>query len=127
MGPEVRGAVLTLSPRAPEPAGGISPAYITNIICCRTLQPRWRLNILITGFPAGAAKEAADKVRRLLQQVDFQRPPVLKKAFRKKFPNIPSREDYSGVFEEEFWQNFTITILKKLGEFHIDPLSLIKL
>ena len=84
-------------------------------------------NILITGFPAGAAKEAADKVRRLLQKINFQRPPVLKKSFKKKFPNIPTRVDYSGVFEDDFWSGFTKREIVKLPEAWICPDSLVNL
>ena len=59
--------------------------------------------------------------------VGFQRPPVIKKNFTKKFPNIPTRENYSGVFEEDFWSEFTKREINLEPESWICPDSLVNL
>ena len=59
--------------------------------------------------------------------VGFQRPPVIKKNFTKKFPNIPTRENYSGVFEEDFWSEFTKRKINLEPESWICPDSLVNL
>ena len=60
-------------------------------------------------------------MKRLLQRINFQRPPISLKSFTKKFPTIPTRADYSGQFEEEFWDNFTKRDIKLNPESWIDP------
>ena len=82
--------------------------------------------MLIAGFPAGARKEAADKVKSLLQKVNFQRPPVIIKEFKKKFTNIPTRSNYSGEFENSFWQKVKKNPIKLTPESWINPDSLVE-
>lgn len=82
--------------------------------------------MLIAGFPAGARKETADKVKSLLQKVNFQRPPVIIKEFKKKFTNIPTRSNYSGEFENSFWQKVKKNPIKLTPESWINPDSLVE-
>ena len=60
-------------------------------------------------------------MKELLQKVHFRRPPVILKPFKKKFPHIPTRENYIGEFEEKFWDKFSKKGVKLTPESWIKP------
>ena len=62
---------------------------------------------LIPGFPDKLSRSAQEATARLMGALHYSRPPVVLKNFTKKYQEIPTRSCYRGVFEEEFWSNFS--------------------